>query len=124
MFEDANLEDLNDIRNTETYRKLAAKAKENESTWATTSGWSLYTKEYKQRILDNVGMLMSLQLRSIIEQSFEYLENTFTSVPMYRKWKAQMNVKGVQGRQGSFLQMDDMNNSGLESVDVLDEDEF
>lgn len=61
---------------------------EDESVWREENGWSLYTKEYKNRILDNVGTLMGLQLRKVIEESFAYVEKKLTSYPTYRRWKA------------------------------------
>jgi hypothetical protein len=33
---------------------------EDEKVWEQENGWSLYTKEYKERILNNVAALMSL----------------------------------------------------------------
>jgi hypothetical protein len=33
---------------------------ENEQVWKEENGWSLYTKEYKKKILDNVAVQMGL----------------------------------------------------------------
>ena len=39
---------------------LAAKVHEDASVWKEENGWQLYTKEYKQKVLDNVGVMMGL----------------------------------------------------------------
>lgn len=66
---------------------------EDENIWKTENGWSLYTKEYKQRVLDSVGMQMSLQLRSLIEDSFEYIEKKLIGFPTYKRWKKMQQKK-------------------------------
>lgn len=39
---------------------LAAKSHEDENTWKEENGWKQYTKEYKKKVLTNVGVLMGL----------------------------------------------------------------
>ncbi|EGR32330.1 hypothetical protein IMG5_087930 [Ichthyophthirius multifiliis] len=64
-------------------------ARETEENWKEQNGWKLYTKEYKQKIIENVGIQMGLQLRFIIEQSFLSFEKFILSFPTYKKWKIQ-----------------------------------
>lgn len=84
---DMKFEDLKDIRENDAYRILAEMVHEDESVWREENGWSLFTHEYKQRILDNVGQLMALQMRSIVEKSVEDLEKFLLSFQTLRRWK-------------------------------------
>lgn len=60
FYEDQQFDDLVDIRTNSSYKRMAAKALEDESVWKEENGWSLFTKDYRVRILDNVSALMAL----------------------------------------------------------------
>ncbi|KAL4429302.1 hypothetical protein ABPG74_002288 [Tetrahymena malaccensis] len=116
FYDDIQFEDLKDIRDNSAYRKIAQKTMEDEQVWREENGWSLYTKEYKSRILDNVGILMGLQLRKIIEDSFAYLEKKFISYPTYRRWKA-IQVKKKEVGSLDFIE------DNIQSNCEIDEDD-
>jgi hypothetical protein len=44
------------------------------------------TKEQRRRVLDNCGVLMTLHLRHIVEQSLDFLRSEILSVPDLRTW--------------------------------------
>lgn len=87
--DDLTFEDLPDIRESPAYRTLAILSNEDESVWKEENGWKLYTKEYKARILKNVGIKMGLQLREIVEHSIENFKKLFLEIPTISTWKTQ-----------------------------------
>ena len=90
---------------------------EDETVWREENGWSLYTKEYKQRILDNVGILMGLQLRKVIEDSFASFEKNIMSYPSYRRWKA------IQQKKKEAGSLDFIPDNVLSYADIDEEEE-
>ncbi|KRX05785.1 P-loop containing nucleoside triphosphate hydrolase [Pseudocohnilembus persalinus] len=86
---DLSYDQLPDIREAPAYKTLAQIAGENEKIWKEENGWKLYTKEYRQKILENVSFQMSLQLRHTVEQSVNMLYELIMKVPTLSQWLEQ-----------------------------------
>lgn len=83
---DIEFQDLKDIRDIYSYRNKINRTIEEQSITRDKNPWSYYTKEFKTKILRNVGVLMGLQLRNIVQSSMEDAQKFFLSFPTYKTW--------------------------------------